>query len=55
MNERWNPVVELFDVAMQRAPDERSSFVQQACAGDQRFVNNNSERCSPRRVTLHNL
>src|SRR5688572_25062937 len=35
MNERWNKVVELFELATERGPDERAAFVQQACAGDQ--------------------
>ena len=34
MNASWNRVVELFELATQRGPDERAAFLQQACAGD---------------------
>jgi serine/threonine-protein kinase len=33
-NEHWNRVAELFDLAIERDPDERSAFVRQASAGD---------------------
>jgi serine/threonine protein kinase/tetratricopeptide (TPR) repeat protein len=34
MPERWNQVKELFALALERDPAERSSFLLQACAGD---------------------
>lgn len=34
MNEHWDRVVELFDLALERDPDERPAFVRQACADD---------------------
>src|SRR5688572_13504587 len=34
MTDRWKRVVEVFDSAIDRDPTERSSFVDQACAGD---------------------
>src|SRR3954451_25232310 len=33
MNEHWNRVVELFELAMERPPDERPAFISEACAG----------------------
>ena len=35
MTDRWKRVVEVFDSAIDRDPTERSSFVEQACAGDE--------------------
>ena len=37
MSDDWNRLVELFDLAMERTPDERSAFVQRACAGDRQL------------------
>jgi eukaryotic-like serine/threonine-protein kinase len=34
MPERWDQVKELFALALERDPDERTSFLRQACAGD---------------------
>jgi eukaryotic-like serine/threonine-protein kinase len=34
MPERWDQVKELFTLALERDPEERSSFLRQACAGD---------------------
>jgi serine/threonine protein kinase/Tol biopolymer transport system component len=33
--ERWHRVKELFHAALERAPEERASFLSQACAGDE--------------------
>jgi len=33
--ERWHRVKELFESALERAPDERSAFLDQACDGDE--------------------
>ena len=35
MTDRWKRVVEVFDSAVDRDPTERSSFVHQACTGDE--------------------
>ena len=37
MNNRWNRIVEVFDSAVDREPTERSSFVHQACSGDEQL------------------
>ena len=34
MPEKWDQVKELFALALERDPEERSSFLRQACAGD---------------------
>lgn len=34
MPEKWDQVKELFALALERGPEERSSFLRQACAGD---------------------
>jgi eukaryotic-like serine/threonine-protein kinase len=33
--ERWRQVVEVFDAAVEREPDQRAAFIQEACHGDQ--------------------
>ena len=33
--ERWQQVKELFESALERAPDERLAFLEQACDGDE--------------------
>jgi eukaryotic-like serine/threonine-protein kinase len=33
--ERWHRIRELFESALERAPDERTAFLDQACAGDE--------------------
>jgi len=35
MPEKWDQVKELFALALEREPDERSGFLRQACAGDE--------------------
>jgi serine/threonine-protein kinase len=34
MPEKWDQVKELFALALEREPEERSGFLRQACAGD---------------------
>jgi eukaryotic-like serine/threonine-protein kinase len=34
MPEKWDQVKELFALALERDPEERSNFLRQACAGD---------------------
>jgi hypothetical protein len=34
MPERWDQVKELFTLALERDPQERSGFLRQACGGD---------------------
>jgi len=34
MPEKWDQVKELFTLALERDPGERSGFLDQACAGD---------------------
>jgi eukaryotic-like serine/threonine-protein kinase len=33
--ERWRQVVEVFDAAVEREPDQRAAFIEEACRGDQ--------------------
>jgi hypothetical protein len=35
MPERWHHIKELFEAALERAPDERPAFLDQACDGDE--------------------
>src|SRR5208282_1651186 len=35
MPEKWDQVKELFALALEREPGERSSFLREACAGDE--------------------
>src|SRR5688500_20408064 len=33
--ERWQKIEQVFDAALQRTPEDRASFLQQICAGDE--------------------
>ena len=37
MPEKWDRVKELFALALEREPGERSNFLREACAGDDRL------------------
>ena len=40
MPEKWEQVRELFTLALEQDPEERNSFLRQACAGDNSLLPN---------------